>query len=255
MYRYLKLIAAFSAICFLFATADARTRIARRQIVRKTTIVYSDSISKPDSICWLKKMIPSTVKLQQENIAKPEPVKEKKSKIRTAAVKRQDKTLKGVSILGEPEVSVDRMYEFVRSRNDQFTRDIAEAYYNIGIRYGIRGDIALCQGILETGWFKFADGTAVRPEQHNYCGLGVTRGGMTGHAFDTVELGVTAQIQHLYAYACSSELPDGEEIIDPRFKLVARGVAPTWEGLSNRWAANEKYAERIMALFSMMSAE
>lgn len=257
MYRYLKLIAAFSAICFLCATADARTRIARRQIVRTTTIVYSDSIIKPDTISWLKKMIPPTVKLQpqQDEIVIPEPAKEKKTKIRTASVQRQTTDMKGVSIFGEPQVSVDRMYEFVRSRNDQFTRDIAEAYYNIGIRYGIRGDIALCQGILETGWFKFADGTAVRPEQHNYCGLGVTRGGMTGHAFDTVELGVTAQIQHLYAYACSSELPEGEKIIDPRFKLVVRGVAPTWEGLSNRWAANEKYAERIMALFSMMSAE
>lgn len=78
MYRYLKLIAAFSAICFLFATADARTRIARRQIVRKTTIVYSDSISKPDSICWLKKIAPPAVKQPEEKTVMPEPVKEKK---------------------------------------------------------------------------------------------------------------------------------------------------------------------------------
>ena len=157
-----------------------------------------------------------------------------------------------VAIMGQPEVEAETMYRFMLTRNPDFDREIAEAFYEIGKKYGIRGDIALCQSALETGWFKFTGGTAVTPDQHNYCGLGVTKLGLKGHSFPTVRQGVTAQIQHLYAYACKDPLPFGEAIIDPRFKLVSRGIAPTWQGLSNRWAANPRYAERILQLFEQM---
>ncbi len=157
-----------------------------------------------------------------------------------------------VTILGQPEVDVETMYRFILSRNPEFDRDIAEAFYHIGEIYGVRGDIALCQSALETGWFKFTGGTAVTPDQHNYCGLGVTRLGLKGHSFDTIEDGVTAQIQHLYAYACNKPLPRGEVIIDPRFTLVTRGIAPTWQDLNNRWAMNSHYAARILTLFGQM---
>ncbi|MCM1401085.1 MAG: glucosaminidase domain-containing protein [Bacteroides sp.] len=155
----------------------------------------------------------------------------------------------GTSIFGEPEISAEAMERFVARNNPDFNPEIARAYITVGRRYGIRGDIALCQSILETGWFKFADGTKVTPDQHNYCGLGVLKLGQRGHSFSTVEEGVTAQIQHLYAYACNMPLPEGESIIDPRFKLVARGVATTWQELSGRWAANDRYARSIMKLF------
>lgn len=157
------------------------------------------------------------------------------------------------TILGEPALDVEQMYMFVKSRNKNFKREIAEAFYHIGKRYGVRGDIALCQSILETGWFMFSGGTAVTPDQHNYCGLGVTKLGMKGHKFKSIEEGVKAQMQHLYAYACDSKLPRGEKLIDPRFSLVARGIAPTWADLSRKWAANDHYAERIMDLYSQMA--
>lgn len=153
-------------------------------------------------------------------------------------------------ILGEGTISdADKLYRFVSRHNPNFDRAIAEAYIAVGERYGIPGDIAFCQGILETGWFKFADGTKVTPDQHNYCGLGVLKLGQKGHSFNTIEDGVTAQIQHLYAYACKKPLPAGEELLDPRFKLVKRGVAPTWKELSGRWAANNRYARSILKLY------
>lgn len=158
------------------------------------------------------------------------------------------------TILGDTRLEVERMYRFVLSRNPEFPREIAEAFYNVGKRYGIRGDIALCQSILETGWFTFTGGTAVTLEQNNFCGLGVTKLGVKGHAFDTIEEGVTAQIQHLYAYACKKKLPKGEKLIDPRFSLVHRGIAPTWADLNRRWAANSHYADRIMKLYSQMAS-
>lgn len=93
--------------------------------------------------------------------------------------------------------------------------------------------MAISQSILETGWFKY-NGSAVEPEHHNYCGLGVTKNGITGGIFDTIEDGVTAQYQHLFAYGCKDKLD--EEILDPRFSLVTRGIAPCWQNLSGRWA-------------------
>lgn len=152
-------------------------------------------------------------------------------------------------IMGTAEIDAEALSRFVARRNPDFDPAIARVYLAVGEKYGIRGDIALCQSILETGWFKFADGTAVTPDQHNYCGLGVTRRGQRGQSFDTVEDGVTAQIQHLYAYACADPIPDGETLLDPRFRLVTRGVAPTWADLSGRWAANDRYARSIMRLF------
>lgn len=158
------------------------------------------------------------------------------------------------AIFGSPEADADRMYLFVKSRNANFSREVAEAFLAIGNRYGIRGDIALCQAILETGWFRFMDGTMVTPDQYNYGGLGVTGNAVKGNTFTTMEEGVTALIQHLYAYACREELPEGELLVDQRFKLVNRGSAPTWGELSGRWAMNPQYGRNIMRLFRQMSA-
>jgi len=157
-----------------------------------------------------------------------------------------------MSILGRAVADAERLYRFVLTRNPDFSREIAETFISVGERYGIRGDVALCQSIIETGWFMFAGGTAVTPDQHNYCGLGVTKLGMKGHSFKTVADGVTAQFQHLYAYATRKPLPKGEKIVDPRFKLVSRGCAPTWTGLNGRWAANKNYAESIMRIYKQM---
>lgn len=157
-----------------------------------------------------------------------------------------------MSIFGSSVADVERMYRFVLTRNPNFDRTIAEAFYELGKVYGIRGDVALCQSLIETGWFLFTGGTAVTPDQHNYCGLGVTKLGMKGHSFESVELGVKAQLQHLYAYACKKSLPRGEKIVDPRFDLVKRGVASSWKELSGRWAANKQYATSIMRVYRQM---
>lgn len=158
-----------------------------------------------------------------------------------------------VSIFGEPTVTVERMVSFVQQHNPEFDPAIAEAFHRVGLRYGIRGDIALCQSVIETGWFRFGDGTAVTPDQYNYCGLGVTQRGVRGAVFDNIEQGVTAQMQHLYAYACDKPLPEGESAVDPRFDMVPRGSAPGWEDLNLRWAMNAQYGECIIALYKVMN--
>lgn len=155
-------------------------------------------------------------------------------------------------IAGSHRVDAATLTRFVQRHNPAFDPAIAEAFISVGTRYGIRGDVALCQAILETGWFKYEGGTAVTPEMHNYCGLGVTRLGLKGCEFETVEQGVAAMLQHLYAYCCTDPLPEGEELLDPRFALVARGCAATWEDLSGRWAMNPAYGTNILSIYSSL---
>lgn len=157
-----------------------------------------------------------------------------------------------VPILGEPEADVERMYQYVASRNPSFSREVARAFHDVGLDYGIRGDIALCQAIIETGWFRFDNGTGVPPEAHNYCGLGVHTRGERGCSFRSVREGVTAMMQHLYAYCCTDPLPEGETVVDPRFTYVRRGCAPTWEALSGRWAMSDDYGRKILRIHAAM---
>lgn len=134
------------------------------------------------------------------------------------------------------EDELSKAIECIKKNNPDFDVEIANTFYKLAPIYDIDPTMAISQSILETGWFKFTD-SAVRPEQHNYCGLGVTSNGVGGESFNTIENGVRAQLQHLYAYGCADALPSVEtEIIDPRFKYVTRGIAPYWEQLAGRWA-------------------
>lgn len=153
-------------------------------------------------------------------------------------------------IIGNSVIDYEVLAEFVKKHNADFDPEIARHYIEVGRKYGLRGDIAFCQAILETGWFRFADGTAVRPSQHNYCGLGVLRRGQRGEKFPTIKKGVTAHIQHLYAYVTKADLPKGETLLDPRFGLIKRGCASTWHELSNRWAMNPVYGKKILKIFN-----
>lgn len=125
--------------------------------------------------------------------------------------------------------------ESILKNNSSFDTNIVKAFFDIAPIYGISAVRAIAQSILETGWFKYS-GSAVVPEHHNYCGLGVTVNGKPGNIFDTIENGVRAQLQHLYAYGCTDAIPTGEPLVDERFKYVTRGIAPTWEELAGRWA-------------------
>ena len=123
----------------------------------------------------------------------------------------------------------------ILSNNADFDVEIAKAFFKLAPKYGIDPMMAIAQSILETGWFKYA-GSAVTADQHNYCGLGVTSTGVKGAEFATIEDGVTAQLQHLFAYGCKDALASGEKVLDPRFSLVTRGIAIYWQQLAGRWA-------------------
>ncbi|MDE7233281.1 MAG: glucosaminidase domain-containing protein, partial [Lachnospiraceae bacterium] len=129
-------------------------------------------------------------------------------------------------------------------------------YIEEGKLEGVRGDIAAAQAMLETGNLTFA-GSAVTLDQNNFCGMGVTAGGMKGCSFHTMREGVRAQIQHLKAYASKEELKN--DCVDPRYKFVEKGCAPYVEWLGQKenphgrgWASGEGYGDKICRILDKM---
>ena len=150
------------------------------------------------------------------------------------------------SIMGESKARAKHLISFVQRVNKDFNPEIAEQFIAVGETYNVRGDVAFCQSIHETNWFRF--GGDVKAEQNNFAGIGAT-GGVPGNSFASIKEGVTAQIQHLYGYASKGKLPLGEKLLDPRFEILEdsdlRGTAPNWTDLGGKWAwpgyAKSKY--------------
>lgn len=160
-----------------------------------------------------------------------------------------------MKIMGKAVATVKQMREYIKVKNSvvaQSVLDMIPLYLSEGKAEGVRGDIAFAQSCLETGNFNFS-GSAVTLEQNNFCGMGVTGNGLKGNSFNTAQSGIRAQIQHLKAYADTTELLNG--LVDPRFKYVVRGSAPyvEWLGIQENpqgkgWAAGAGYGVKIVSI-------
>lgn len=139
----------------------------------------------------------------------------------------------GMPVMGESAATAEQLNNLLLSGNPQATDylHLAGIFLEEGKKEGVRGDGAFCQSLIETGYFKF--GGDVQPGQHNYAGLGAT-GGVPGLSFPDDRTGIRAQIQHLKGYATTDPL--NQVCVDPRYKYVAKGCAPTFEQLSGKWA-------------------
>lgn len=190
--------------------------------------------------------------------------------------------LRTPEIFSETNVGLDKInrylekkeveFQYLAQKNGKqfipFPKDIGRFYFEIGKKYGISGEYALAQAILETGHFQY--GNEVKPEQNNFCGLGAIGRvnteedlsklvfskvdkenaylvmGNHGWNYKTVAIGVEAHIQHLYSYASKDALPLGFTLYDGRFNHGNRGKAIYWHDLNGKWAVPGKgYGERI----------
>ncbi len=128
---------------------------------------------------------------------------------------------------------------------------LAKYYISEARTEGINSDCAWVQMCLETGWLKFTG--LVKPEMHNYCGLGAISAEQPGLSFESEQMGVRAHIQHLHAYATTEDVPVVNELIDPRYKWVLpRGKAPTVMELSGTWAADPDYGKKLEGLLARL---
>ena len=162
-------------------------------------------------------------------------------------------TVAGESIMGQSQTTMAQMVRaYKRSGHaypssvyaslgaptiDDFCRILSEE----ANAEGVRSEVLFAQVMHETGWLSF--GGDVRPEQCNFGGLGAVGGGASGATFPDVRTGLRAQTQHLKAYGSVEPLVN--ECVDPRFGYVARGCAPTVDGLAGRWAGDPDYGIKL----------
>ncbi len=166
------------------------------------------------------------------------------------------------AIMGKAVATAEQMQSYLKKKNPSVAQSVLEMiplYLSEGEAEGVRGDIAFAQSCLETGNFTFS-GSAVTLSQNNFCGLGVTQKGKAGLSFDTPQLGIRVQVQHLKAYASTDALVN--ERIDPRFRYVTKGCAPYVEWLGQEenpqgkgWAMGEKYGEKILSILQAVTEE
>jgi N-acetylmuramoyl-L-alanine amidase len=150
-------------------------------------------------------------------------------------------------IMGHGNTSEVQLMMFLKTQNPgalQIFSDIARLYREEGAVEGVSYDIAFCQMCLETNFLRFT--APITPNQNNFARLGGINTGPEGAAFASARLGVRAHIQHLKAYASTE--PIVQDIADPRFRFVTRGVAPLTAQLGGRWAPDLSYGDQILAL-------
>lgn len=154
-------------------------------------------------------------------------------------------------IMSRGNTSEVELQLFLRNNNESGLvnfPDIPKLYREEGNAEGVNYDIAFCQMCLETGFLRF--GNDVRPEQNNFSGLGSIGGGAEVASFSSAKIGVRAHIQHLKAYASLEPLVN--EVVDPRFRFITRGVAPSIYQLSGRWSADLDYGTKILAMMKRL---
>ncbi|MDR0642878.1 MAG: glucosaminidase domain-containing protein [Treponema sp.] len=148
-------------------------------------------------------------------------------------------------ILGAGLVPEKALSRFLLALNpaaeESFAEELAGYYTEEAEAEGVNHDVAFAQMCLETGFLRF--GNLVSPDMNNFCGLGAIGPEQRGERFSEPRIGVRAHIQHLKAYA--TEEPLRGELVDPRYRWVRYGSAPTIYGLAGTWAADKEYGEKI----------
>jgi hypothetical protein len=150
-------------------------------------------------------------------------------------------------IMGKGITSDVQMLMFLKANNESATepyKDLPRFYRDEGAIEGVNHDIAFSQMCLETSFLRFPG--SLQPEDNNFGGIGAVSGESGDVSFRDPRIGARAHIQHLKAYASTEPLV--QEVVDPRFRFVRRGVAPLVTDLSGRWDSDPQYGTKIMAI-------
>ncbi len=121
--------------------------------------------------------------------------------------------------------------------------DLIALYVSEGDAEGVRGDLALAQAVLETGYFTNSD-TA----NNNFAGIAHYDGAASGAGFSDPIIGVRAQIQLLKKYALGNDAPLTNADVAPN----AGASATTWGGLAGTWASATTYWTSLSSVYESM---
>lgn len=208
------------------------------------------------SIVFAAEQRPSAAQIAIKGSSTASPARAVSKPVQTSGSYKIDRDL---TIAGSASLPKEHVVSFIKSaapgaKLNCSVEKIVDHYYNEAAKEGIRGDVALAQALVETGFFKY--GGSVNYRQNNFCGLGTTSSAVRGASFPTPEIGVRAHIQHLLVY--SSKKSPTERIVDPRFDSAKRlphiyGTSKTWMDLSGRWATDKGYGPKILDVYARMN--
>ena len=165
-------------------------------------------------------------------------------------------------IMGTPQNTVAQMVARYKSIEEAYPatalgvggaptiEDFCAQLYKEAVAEGVRPEVVFAQAMHETDWLRF--GGDVKIGQFNFAGIGATGGGNPGNSFESVAVGLRAQVQHLKAYASTAPL-NGVRV-DPRFQYVTRGSAPTVEDLGGKWATDTSYGTSLRTIMNSLSS-
>lgn len=165
------------------------------------------------------------------------------------------------SIMGTTSTTATQMANYFTAKGGKYPysgnsvaptiKDFCQIYIDECKAEGVKAEVAFAQAMMETGFLRF--GGDVKKEQYNFAGLGAT-GGVEGNGFDSIRIGIRAQVQHLKAYASKESLK--QTCVDERFQYVTRGTAPYVEWLGQKenpsgkgWATGANYGYNIVNLY------
>jgi hypothetical protein len=155
-------------------------------------------------------------------------------------------------ILGEGRIPPADLKFFLLTLNPgmdpDYIEDLSRFYVEEAASEGVNHDVAFAQMCLETGFLRY--GGLVTADMNNFCGLGAIGPGQRGERFPSPRIGVRAHIQHLKVYA--TDTPLRQELVDPRYRWVRPGTAPTLDGLAGTWATDLQYAIKIRNILTRL---
>jgi hypothetical protein len=155
-------------------------------------------------------------------------------------------TIMGDSVFNPEELAEWFRQRDVASRAAAPIEDLARFYIEEGEIEGVRGDMAFAQAVLETGSFTNADTIRF----NNYAGIGHCDSCPSGFAFESPQIGVRGQIQHVKSYA-NRDAEFANPLVDKRLRGPS-GCCATWAELTGVYATDTNYGPKILSIYQLM---
>ncbi|MGG6266817.1 glucosaminidase domain-containing protein [Leptolyngbya sp. AN03gr2] len=153
-------------------------------------------------------------------------------------------------VMGRGYLSKATIQAFLQQNNPQALKtfpQIIDLYLEEASIEGVNPDIAFTQALLETNFFRF--GNTVQPTQNNFAALREVGASDTA-TFPNARTGVRAHIQMLKTYASTE--PFTQESVTPRFRFIARGIAPQVEQLGAFYSADPLYSRKLISTLKQL---
>jgi Mannosyl-glycoprotein endo-beta-N-acetylglucosaminidase len=174
----------------------------------------------------------------------------------------KDATSSTSPILGPSRLTAKQLSDFVlmkgyKPRITVTIQELAQDYLDEGNRYGVRGDVAFAQSILETAGFHLPDGGQLNPLDNNFAGIGACDSCKHGMTFPDARTGVRAQMQLLRTYVdkkFGDKTSPDPILLHGALKLGFRGKVQTWWDLWGTWATGALYGEHVYNLYLQIVA-